>query len=157
MFYKTIITFLFFLSSFLIANISGIVKDLSTNEPLQGVNITFGDTGTSTNQFGKFTLDVSLGTELEFSHIGYYPIHQIAEEGMSVEMSPTVLKSEEVTVRAGLSDESLQKITASVTVLTFDEIRKSSADHFQSLIDQIPNLNYAGGTSRPRYFQIRGI
>jgi len=25
------------------------------------------------------------------------------------------------------------------------------------LIDQIPNLNWAGGTSRPRYFQIRGI
>ena len=25
------------------------------------------------------------------------------------------------------------------------------------MIDQIPNLNWAGGTSRPRYFQIRGI
>ena len=28
---------------------------------------------------------------------------------------------------------------------------------FQNAIDQIPNLNFSGGTSRPRYFQIRGI
>ena len=155
-FKTTIISLVIFLS-FLFAKISGTVKDLSTNEFLQDVNITTGEKGTSTNQFGEFTLDVLLGTELEFSHIGYHLIHEIAQDGMAVEMSPTVLKSEEVIVRAGLSDESLQKITASVTVLTFDEIRKSSADHFQSLIDQIPNLNYAGGTSRPRYFQIRGI
>ena len=29
--------------------------------------------------------------------------------------------------------------------------------HFQSLIDEVPNLNWAGGTSRPQYFQIRGV
>ena len=28
--------------------------------------------------------------------------------------------------------------------------------HFSDLIQKVPNLNYAGGTSRPRYFQIRG-
>jgi iron complex outermembrane receptor protein len=29
--------------------------------------------------------------------------------------------------------------------------------HFGDLVDQIPNLTWTGGTSRPRYFQIRGI
>jgi iron complex outermembrane recepter protein len=29
--------------------------------------------------------------------------------------------------------------------------------HFSDLADQIPNLTWTGGTSRPRYFQIRGI
>ena len=68
-----------------------------------------------------------------------------------------MIKSKEIIVRAGLSDESLQKTTASVTVFTANDIRESGADHFQALINQIPNLNWAGGTSRPRYFQIRGI
>ena len=29
--------------------------------------------------------------------------------------------------------------------------------HFEDVLAQVPNLNWAGGTSRPRYFQIRGI
>ena len=55
---------------------------------------------------------------------------------MLVEMSPAVIKSDEIIVRAGLSDESLQKTTTSVTVFTSANIRESAADHFQTLIDQ---------------------
>ena len=29
--------------------------------------------------------------------------------------------------------------------------------HFDDVIRKVPNLNYAGGTSRQRFFQIRGI
>jgi outer membrane receptor protein involved in Fe transport len=155
--FKTPLPFLILFSSFLFSQILGTVMDQSTGEPLQGVNITFGETGTATNESGEFSIDVPSGTELEFSHIGYHSISQSAQNGMSVEMSPAVVKSGEIIVRAGLSDESLQKTTASVTVITADDIRESGADHFQTLIDQIPNLNWAGGTSRPRYFQIRGI
>ena len=155
--FKTPLPFLILFSSFLFSQILGTVMDQSTGEPLQGVNITFGETGTATNESGEFNIDVPPGTELEFSHIGYHSISQSAQNGMSVEMSQTVIKSDEIIVRAGLSDESLQKTTASVTVITADDIRESGADHFQTLIDQIPNLNWAGGTSRPRYFQIRGI
>jgi outer membrane receptor protein involved in Fe transport len=82
---------------------------------------------------------------------------QKAENGMLVNMIPSVIESEEIIVHAGLTDESLQKVAASVSVITADHIRESAAGHFQTLIDQIPNLNWAGGTSRPRYFQIRGI
>jgi len=155
--FKIHLTFSFLFSSFLFAEIKGTVMDQSTDEPLQGVNITGEKTGTATNESGEFSIDVPHGTELEFSHIGYHSISQLAKNGMSVEMSPAVIKSGEIIVRAGLSDESLQKTTASVTVFTPDDIRESAADHFQTLIDQIPNLNWAGGTSRPRYFQIRGI
>ena len=155
--FKIHLTFSILFSSFLFAKIKGTVKNQSTNEPVKSVNITAGEMGTATNEFGEFNINVSIGTKLEFSHIGYDLVSQLAQNGMLVEMSPTVIKSKEIIVRAGLSDESLQKTTASVTVFTFDDIRESAADHFQSLIDQIPNLNWAGGTSRPRYFQIRGI
>ena len=154
---KTCLTLLSLLSTNLIAQITGIVKDESISEPIQGVNIIAGEKGTTTNKFGEFNLDVTDGIELEFSHVGYKTKMQKAENGMLVKMIPSVIESEEIIVHAGLTDESLQKVAASVSVITADHIRESAAGHFQTLIDQIPNLNWAGGTSRPRYFQIRGI
>ena len=154
---KTCLTILLLFSTNLIAQITGTVKDQSIGEPIQGVNIIAGEKGTTTNGFGEFNLDVTDGIELEFSHIGYKTKMQKAENGMLVNMIPSVIESEEIIVHAGLTDESLQKVAASVSVITADHIRESAAGHFQTLIDQIPNLNWAGGTSRPRYFQIRGI
>ena len=154
---NTCLTLLSLFSTNLIAQVTGIVKDEPIGEPIQGVNIIAGEKGTTTNEFGEFNLDVADGIELEFSHIGYKDKIQKAENGMLVKMIPSVIESEEIIVHAGLKDESLQKVAASVSVITADHIRESSAGHFQTLIDQIPNLNWAGGTSRPRYFQIRGI
>ena len=150
----------FFLTLFtqiLIAQITGIVTDKKSGEPILGVNVVAGEKGTFTNERGEFQLDVPRGIKLEFSHIGYQTQTIKAHTHMSVAMIEAVIMSKEIIVRAGLSDESLQKVASSVTVITGDHIRETGADHFQSLTEQIPNLNWAGGTSRPRYFQIRGI
>lgn len=68
---------------------------------------------------------------------------------------PVVL--EPLRVTADLWSSPLEKIAASVTV--FDEValREGEIRHFGDLVDQIPNLSWTGGTSRPRYLQIRGI
>ena len=149
--------FLTLFAQFLIAQITGIVTDKKSGEPILGVNVVAGEKGTFTNERGEFQLDVPRGIKLEFSHIGYQTQTIIAHTNMSVAMVEAVIMSKEIIVRAGLSDESLQKVASSVTVITGDYVRETGADHFQFLTDQIPNLNWAGGTSRPRYFQIRGI
>ena len=149
--------FLTLFTQFLIAQITGIVTDKKSGEPILGVNIVAGEKGTFTNERGEFQLDVPRGIKLEFSHIGYQTQTIKAHTNMSVAMIEAVIMSKEIIVRASLSDESLQKVASSVTVITGDHIRETGADHFQSLTEQIPNLNWAGGTSRPRYFQIRGI
>ena len=149
--------FLTLFTQFLIAQITGIVTDKKSGEPILGVNVVAGEKGTFTNERGEFQLDVPRGIKLEFSHIGYQTQTIKAHNNMSVAMIEAVIMSKEIIVRAGLSDESLQKVASSVTVITGDHIRETGADHFQSLTEQIPNLNWAGGTSRPRYFQIRGI
>ena len=149
--------FLTLFTQFLIAQITGIVTDKKSGEPILGVNVVAGEKGTFTNERGEFQLDVPRGIKLEFSHIGYQTQTIKAHTNMSVTMIEAVIMSKEIIVRAGLSDESLQKVASSVTVITGDHIRETGADHFQSLTEQIPNLNWAGGTSRPRYFQIRGI
>ena len=149
--------FLFIFSAILSAQISGIVINSSTLKTVEGVNVTAEEVGTSTDKNGKFQLDVKTGDMLRISHVGYKLTTMPAEDNMIIEMTLKVLQSAEIIVRAGLSEESLQRTASSLTVLTKQDIERTSSDHFQVLTDQIPNLNWAGGTSRPRYFQIRGI
>src|SRR5690606_24013505 len=64
---------------------------------------------------------------------------------------------EEVLVTATLRAQQLNDVAASVTVLESQTLRDAGQQHFQDVLNLVPNLNWAGGTSRPRYFQIRGI
>ena len=59
-------------------------------------------------------------------------------------------------VTADLWESSLDRIPASVSVYDGTALR-DGVRHFGDLVDQIPNLTWTGGTSRPRYLQIRGI
>ena len=56
---------------FLYPQITGIVIDARTDNPLSGVNITSGETGTASDYKGRFTLNVQYRDEVIFSHIGY--------------------------------------------------------------------------------------
>ncbi|RXK54731.1 TonB-dependent receptor [Oleiharenicola lentus] len=67
------------------------------------------------------------------------------------------VKLEPVRVTADLWESPLARIPASVTVYDEPALRAGAARHFGDLVDQIPNLTWTGGTSRPRYLQIRGI
>jgi iron complex outermembrane receptor protein len=64
---------------------------------------------------------------------------------------------EEVVVTSTLRRQSLVETPASVTVLDSQTLRDSGIQHFEDVLTEVPNLNWAGGTSRPRYFQLRGI
>ena len=60
-------------------------------------------------------------------------------------------------VTSGLQPEKLLNRKPSLTVFSRNILRNKGAHHFDDLINEIPNLTNAGGTSRARYFQIRGI
>ena len=63
-----------------------------------------------------------------------------------------------VTIVTGeLWESELQKTTASVTVINQASLEDKGVQHFEDVINAIPNLTWTGGTSRPRYIQIRGI
>jgi outer membrane receptor protein involved in Fe transport len=64
---------------------------------------------------------------------------------------------EDIIVTAGLRVAPLESTPASVTVLDAKTIGEAGVQHFEELLPLVPNLNFAGGSSRPRYFQIRGI
>lgn len=67
------------------------------------------------------------------------------------------VKLEPLRVTADLWQSPLAQIPASVSVYDADALRAGAVRHFGDLVDQISNLTYTGGTSRPRYLQIRGI
>lgn len=64
---------------------------------------------------------------------------------------------DEVIVTATLRRQTLVEVPASVTVLNGQTLQDAGRQHFQDVLTSVPNLHYAGGSSRPRYFQIRGI
>jgi len=154
---KTYLLFFLFFSVLAYAKISGTIIDSTTSKPVENVNIIYGDFGTTSDEEGFFFIDAEVGSKLKFSHIGYEIKYRQAKDGMQIGLVPYILSSENVIVKAGLIDELLNKITSSASIFSYDDIIKSGADHFQLITERIPNLNWAGGTSRPRYFQIRGI
>ena len=64
---------------------------------------------------------------------------------------------EEVTVTATLREQRLIDVPLSISVIDSTAIRELGRQHFEDVLTSVPNLHWAGGTSRPRFFQLRGI
>jgi outer membrane receptor protein involved in Fe transport len=64
---------------------------------------------------------------------------------------------EEIVVTASLRSTSMAELPQSVTVLDAETLRSAGVQHLEDVIALIPDLNWAAGTSRPRFFQLRGI
>ncbi len=63
----------------------------------------------------------------------------------------------EIVVTATLMATADQELPASVTVLDAQTLREAGQQNFEDVLALVPNLNWAGDTSLPRYFQIRGV
>ena len=64
---------------------------------------------------------------------------------------------DEIIVTATLRAVPLEELPGSASVLSEATLRDAGQQHFEDVLPLVPNLNWAGDTSRPRYFQIRGI
>ncbi len=64
---------------------------------------------------------------------------------------------DEIVVTATLRRAPAIDVPASVTVLDRQTLRDAGRTNFEDVLGLIPNLNWAGDTSLPRYFQLRGI
>lgn len=64
---------------------------------------------------------------------------------------------ETVRVNADFRQMDLMQIPSAITVVSEDDIKNKNADHLESILSLAPNVNFAAGSSRARFFQIRGI
>lgn len=73
--------------------------------------------------------------------------------------SPTesVTELDTLLVTADLWSTELAEVSAGATVFGAEQLAADGNQHFGDLVAATPNLTWTGGTSRARYFQIRGI
>ncbi len=139
------------------SQITGLVLDHKNNNPIANVNIKSDSIGTSTDTLGKFFIDIPEGRQLEFSHIGYEKKVVLGYDGLEVKLFQDILKWHQITVKSNFSEEDYGESVASINIFENQEIKESNANHLEYLTNRISNFNWSGGTSRPRYFQIRGL
>jgi iron complex outermembrane recepter protein len=81
-----------------------------------------------------------------------------AARAVSADPSPDVGSAlNEVVVTGTYRPAAEIDVPASVSVLDAETLREAGQQHLEDVLALVPNLNWAGDTSRPRYFQIRGI
>jgi iron complex outermembrane receptor protein len=64
---------------------------------------------------------------------------------------------QEIVVTASLRDTNLSDLPQSVTVLNDSTLQSAGVQQLQDVLSLIPNLSWASGSSRPRFFLLRGI
>src|SRR5262245_24018380 len=85
----------------------------------------------------------------------FAPLFLAAVVPLAAQAAEATLK--EVVITASLAETPLSSTPASATVLNADQMGRAGLAHFGDATDLVPNLGFAGGTSRLRFFQIRGI
>lgn len=64
---------------------------------------------------------------------------------------------DEVVVTATLRGSGVLDTPQSVSVLSAEQLRGAGVQHLEDVLGMIPDLNWTSGTSRPRFYQLRGI
>jgi len=64
---------------------------------------------------------------------------------------------QEIVITASLRGSSAADLPQSVTVLDAATLQAAGVQHFEDVLAMIPNLSWASGSSRPRFFLMRGI
>lgn len=80
-------------------------------------------------------------------------LHATAQE----ERSTTTSNTEIITVTSDFRQQSLLNTPSALSVLTDIEIQQRNSQNLEELVAVIPNVNFASGSQRARYYQIRGI
>ena len=133
----------------------------NNNNPIHNAYIISESDQLYSDKNGNFRIFYNKANEsVLFTKIGYkdkkISISEIKKNNLIIILETERIRLNEIKVSELSGDIRLQKSTQDAHIVTSNTIEVSDF-HFQDIINDIPNLNYSGATSRPRYFQIRGI
>jgi len=77
--------------------------------------------------------------------------------GLALATGSHAAELEEILVTAEFRPTRLLDQSNSTSVISQNEIQERAAQHLEQVLNLAPNVNYAGGSSRARFYQIRGI
>ncbi|MXR67124.1 TonB-dependent receptor [Shewanella sp. JBTF-M18] len=76
---------------------------------------------------------------------------------MASDTTPANDEMEVIVVTSDFRQSSLDKMPSSISVIDQQQIEDEGAQHFEDVLNGIANFNWSGGSSRAKYFQIRGV
>src|SRR5579863_4659137 len=88
-------------------------------------------------------------------HAGWWPLAAVCAALSGIAAADDSLQ--EIVVTASLRDTNAADLPQSVTVLDAATLQGAGVQHFEDVLEMIPNLSWASGSSRPRFFELRGI
>lgn len=143
--------------------ISGTVLD-ANGQPIIGANVIVkGSTnGTITDIDGKYTLEVTPGTVIEFSYIGYMTQNQSVgkDDVINVNLREDTQKLDEIVV-VGYGTQTKREITGSVTNVTAEEfnqgLTRNAADLLQGKVAGLTINTGSGDVTSDATIQLRGM
>lgn len=131
--------------------IKGFIYDASTNEPLAGVSISYGQKnpkGTISDEKGAYSLDVPAGgVDLVVSYLGYedvkLPIVISQREVLVRDIYMKVATSflEDMVVTAGRFEQKASDVTVSMDVVKQQDIAKQAPTDLSETLRQIPGVD----------------
>ena len=75
----------------------------------------------------------------------------------NISVANTETALEVITVKGDFHESSLQTNPSAISLLTEQDIARRNAQNLEEIIAISPNVNFASGSQRARYYQIRGI
>lgn len=64
---------------------------------------------------------------------------------------------DEIVVTADFRERTVAEMPSSISAMDASFIEETAVQHFEELVNVVPNLNWSGDGNRARYFQIRGV
>ena len=145
-------------------NVSGVVTDQSSNQPLIGVTVLEKGTtnGTTTDFDGNYTLSVADGAILVFSYIGY-TTNEVSVDGraqLNVTLAEDVEALSEVIV-VGYTTQNKKDITGAVASVNVDDLKKLPGGNVANLLQgQVSGVVSTPGSGAPGsqpVIRVRGL
>ncbi len=130
--------------------LSGVIKDQNTGELLVGANvfITKLKIGTSTDENGKFTLDVPEGTHVvNVTYLGFDNAEQIVKvkgpTSVTFSMKEKIMTTQDVVVEGRRGNENIESTKMGEVTITMEEAKKLPA--FMGEVDVIKTIQLIPG------------
>ena len=140
-------------------NFNGVVIDKDNGKPLVGVNIIGRDFGTSSNEFGEFSLEAEKNSTALFKYVGFDSVELKLDKNMSVFLNRKPIAFNEIDVVATRAIDKVSPV--SFSNLTSDEIKmRYSAEDVPMILSSEPGVwaySESGNGTGYYYVTIRGF
>lgn len=139
------------------ATLSGTVTDANSGEVLIGVTVKTGNTGTSTDINGQYSLPLKPGSrEIEFIFIGYETKTRtiVLSAGLATQLDVTLNDGNNLlqtaTVTSGKFEKPLGEVTVSMEVLKPRLIANTNTTSVENILTKVPGVSVVDGQASIR-------